>query len=140
MARKGGGGGGARRSGGNRRSGGHRKARAHRQQGMRRNMRRGMQLRGARMARTAAAQKSSMPKISTSSGNSTGMNLKLATLMGGAGGFKSGGHAGGSASGGFGEGQESHVEAEMAYMPIYDQMDDGTDQIQHHLELLSLEG
>lgn len=132
MARKGGGG-NRRSGGGNRKSGGNRKGR----QGMRRNMRRGMRNKFNRMGAKGAQQKTHKSHKSSGSGMS---NIKMAAAMATAKGFATSGYHQ-SGAGGFGENEESHIEQEMAHMSVYDQMyDDEGDQVQQHLELLSIEG
>lgn len=132
MARKGGSG-GARRSGG-RKGGG---SRGHRAGGAaaKRNMRRGMrQMRGGQRGHMQQ-QKTHKPPVS---GSSNMANLKMAAGMAMSRGFHSAHHAAGQ--GGFGADEPTALEAEMAYMSVYDQNDDNGDALQHHLELLSIEG
>ena len=130
MARKGGSGG--RRSGGNRKSGSKGAAKKNRQGGMRRNMRKGMR----QFDRKGAVQKNRHQGHGVGSKMS---NLKLGAAMATTAGAMSGRH-GGVGQGGFGANEESQVEQELAYMSVYDHMDDDGDTLQHHLDILSIEG
>lgn len=127
MARKGGSG-GNRRSGGGRRSGGA--SRKGGRSGMQRQMRRGMRADGK-------SPQGKMQKVTKSGSNMK--NIKLGAALAVTKSFGTGGYH--SGEGGFGADEESHIEQEMAYMSVYDQMFEAEcDQIHQNLELLSIEG
>lgn len=66
-------------------------------------------------------------------------NYKLGAAMAMTAGSMASRHKG-VGSGGFGENEESQIEQELAYMSVYDHMDDDGDALQHHLDILSIEG
>ncbi|KAH3750915.1 hypothetical protein DPMN_185453 [Dreissena polymorpha] len=135
MARKSGGG-GNRRSGG--RKGGH-KAKVARQgrQGMRRQMRKGMRNRLGAKGRAAA---SNAPRPSSKKPSSSINALKVSAAMALAQKAAMTSRSSAPGQSGFGADEESHIEQELAYMSIYDQMDNDDDTLQHHLDILSIEG
>lgn len=132
MARKGG-------SGGGRRSGGHKKSHAakHGRQNMRRQMRKGM-----RQFNRMGAKGGNVTKNQKSSRKSSTLmnNFKVSAAMATTATAMSSRHHG-VGQGGFGANEETQIEQEMAYMSVYDQMDNDPDEfLQHHLDLLSIEG
>lgn len=132
MARKGG-------SGGGRRSGGHKKSTSkakHGRQNMRRNMRKGMRQFNRFGANRGGIGKNQM---GAKKGGSKMNNFKIGAAMATTGSLMASRHQG-HGSGGFGANEESQVEQELAYMSVYDHMDDDGDALQHHLDILSIEG
>ncbi|WAR09804.1 UNC7-like protein [Mya arenaria] len=130
----------ARKASGNRKSnrkGSKNKARMAKQgrQGMRRQMRKGMRHRlGANKGSAGKAPQSKSTKSSHAM-NSIKVSAAMA-MTGSAMASRHSGHGGA----GFGADEETHIEQEMAYMPLYDQMDNDDDTLQHHLDILSIEG